>query len=113
MFEHPCVCERHRFSTALIAHAMWFDFRFLLSLRLVEERLLARARHCRFLRDHPPLGGQVRPGHRPRGSSPSTPSRATEASEWFDPAGWRLVPEGAAARDRSSAEPLRCGTPRG
>ena len=34
--------KRHRFPPAIIAHAMWLAFRFPLSLRLVEEKLLER-----------------------------------------------------------------------
>jgi putative transposase len=34
--------KRHRFPAAIIAHAVWLYFRFPLSLRLVEERLLER-----------------------------------------------------------------------
>ena len=34
--------KRHRFSPAIIAHAVWLYFRFPLSLRLVEEMLLER-----------------------------------------------------------------------
>lgn len=35
--------KRRRFSLAVIAHAVWLYFQFLLSLRLVEEMLLDRA----------------------------------------------------------------------
>ncbi len=34
--------RRHRFSPAVIAHAVWLHFRFPLRLRLVEEMLLER-----------------------------------------------------------------------
>lgn len=34
--------KRHRFPPAIIGHAVWLDFRFPLSLRLVEEMLLER-----------------------------------------------------------------------
>jgi transposase-like protein len=42
MIEHPSVYKRHRFPAALIAHAVWLDFRFTLSLRDVEELLAER-----------------------------------------------------------------------
>lgn len=39
----PCVSyKRHRFPPTIIAHTAWLYFRFLLSLRLVEEMLLER-----------------------------------------------------------------------
>ncbi len=38
----PVSYKRHRFSSQIIAHAVWLYFRFPLSLRLVEEMLLER-----------------------------------------------------------------------
>jgi putative transposase len=38
----PVSYKRHRFPPEIIAHAVWLDFRFPLSLRLVEEMLLER-----------------------------------------------------------------------
>ena len=38
----PISYKRHRFPSAIIAHAVWLYFRFPLSLRLVEEMLLER-----------------------------------------------------------------------
>jgi putative transposase len=38
----PVSYKRHRFPPQIIAHAVWLYFRFLLSLRLVEEMLLER-----------------------------------------------------------------------
>jgi putative transposase len=35
--------KRHRFPPEIIAHAVWFYYRFPLSLRLVEEMLLERS----------------------------------------------------------------------
>ena len=37
----PVSYKRHRFPPEIIAHAVWLYFRFPLSLRLVEEMLLA------------------------------------------------------------------------
>src|SRR5580693_3102710 len=51
--------KRHRFSPAIIAHAVWLYFRFPLSLRLVEEMLLERGRG-RLLRDGATVGDEVR-----------------------------------------------------
>ena len=38
----PVTYKRHRFPPQIIAHTVWLYFRFLLSLRLVEEMLLER-----------------------------------------------------------------------
>jgi putative transposase len=38
----PVSYKRHRFPPQIIAHAVWLYFRFLLSLRLIEEMLLKR-----------------------------------------------------------------------
>ena len=38
----PVSCKRHLFPPAVIAHMVWLYFRFLLSLRLVEEMLWER-----------------------------------------------------------------------
>src|ERR1700733_5826417 len=50
--------KRHRFSPAIIAHAVWLYFSFSLSLRLVEDA--AGARHGRLLRDGATVGDEVR-----------------------------------------------------
>jgi putative transposase len=42
MNEPPISYKRHRFPPPIIAHAVWLNFRFPLSLRLVEELLLER-----------------------------------------------------------------------
>jgi len=42
MSKSPGSYKRHRFPPAVIAHAVWLYFRFPLSLRLVQEMLLAR-----------------------------------------------------------------------
>lgn len=42
MSKCPVSYKRHRFPSAVIAHAVWMYFRFPLSLRLVEEMLLER-----------------------------------------------------------------------
>jgi putative transposase len=39
----PISYKRHRFPPEIIVHAVWLYFRFPLSLRLVEERLLERS----------------------------------------------------------------------
>ncbi|WP_262299380.1 IS6 family transposase [Microvirga sesbaniae] len=39
---NPVSYKRHRFAPQIIAHAVWLYFRFLLSLRLAEEKLLER-----------------------------------------------------------------------
>lgn len=41
-------CKRRRLPPQIIAHAVWLYFRLLLSLRLVEEILLERARRILF-----------------------------------------------------------------
>jgi putative transposase len=55
----PCYA-RHRFPAAVISYAVWLYFRFLLSLRMVEEMLAARG----ILVSHETarqVGAEVRP----------------------------------------------------
>ncbi|MDQ0134132.1 putative transposase [Neorhizobium galegae] len=42
MSQSPVNYKRHRFPPSVISHAVWLYFRFPLSLRLIEERLLER-----------------------------------------------------------------------
>ena len=75
MSEITARSERHRFPRAIIAHAVWRDLRFSLSLRAVEERLLERGVEVsdETLRRWAPVGGQVRPRDRARPSAPAGP----------------------------------------
>jgi putative transposase len=63
--------KRHRFPAEIIAHAVWLYHRFPLSLRHVEEMLLARGIIVSY-EDDPSVGKEVRAGLRP----PSAPQAA-------------------------------------
>ena len=62
-----------RFPVEIISHCVWLYYRFPLSLREVEEMMLAR-RHG-LPRDHPPVYREVRPGLRQRAAPPPAPPR--------------------------------------
>lgn len=49
MNEHAQTYKNHRFPIAIVARAIWLYFRFNLSLREVEERILERGVLLRFL----------------------------------------------------------------
>jgi transposase-like protein len=66
----PVSCKPHRFSSQIIAHAVWFYFRFTLSLGLVEEMLLERGIVVSY-EMNPPVGKEVRSR-----VCPSPPSQA-------------------------------------
>ena len=67
--------KRHRFLQQIIAHAVWFYFRFPLSLRLVEELLLERGIVVSYVTI--PDGAEIRTGLRIANPSPAaiTPRR--------------------------------------
>lgn len=52
--------KRHRFPSEIIAHAVWLNYRFPLSLHMIEEMLLERGISVSYEND-PTLGQEVRP----------------------------------------------------